>query len=313
MRASIATVIVTFNRKALLIECLEANLAQTRPADRIIVVDNASTDGTSERLADHGFLEDDRIEYLRLDENIGGAGGFARGMARAMEGSFDWIWLMDDDASPKLDALEELLKGLAGLPAETPDMPCVLTSCVTTKTGEIDTQHRRIFNFTMLDSKRVKAEAYNRSISKIDVGTFVGFMVNRATVDRVGLPCADYFIYFDDIEYSLRIKQAGGNIYLVPRSRIVHPEDPNDSKSFSRSPSYPWRSFYQTRNQISTYRRYAPNGLVLFYLVLRVLMLRFASIVVFQPDKWHRSKMFFRAVLDGYRGRLGKTIDPAAG
>lgn len=313
MSENIATVIVTFNRKALLIECIEANLAQTRPADRIIVVDNASTDGTPERLADHGFLEDDRIEYLRLDENIGGAGGFARGMARAMEGDFGWMWLMDDDASPNPDALEKLLEGLAGLPAETPDKPCVLTSCVTTKTGEIDTQHRRLFNFTMLDSKRVKAEAYSLPISEIDVGSFVGFMVNRAAVDRVGLPRADFFIYYDDTEYSLRIKRAGGNIYLVSRSRIVHPEDPNDSKSFSRSSAYLWRNFYQLRNRVQTYRLYTPNGPVLFYRVLRALIGTLVSIVFFQPDKWRRCSIFSRAISDGYRGKLGKTIDPADG
>ncbi len=312
MRESIAAIIVTFNRKALLIECLEANLAQTRSLDRIIVIDNASTDGTPEHLTDHGLLEDDRIDYIWLDENIGGAGGFARGMARAMEGDFDWMWLMDDDAIPDADALEKLLAGRGGLPTHTAGEPYVLTSCVTGKTGEIDLQHRRRVDLATLGSTALETEAYSLRVAEIDAGSFVGFMVSRGTVDKVGFPRADFFIYYDDTEYSLRIRKAGGKIYLIPRSRIVHPEDRSDSKTALRSPSYLWRNFYQLRNQIQTYRLYMSNGPILFYRVLKILINMFVSVLFFQPDKWRRSRTFLRAILDGYRGNLGKTIDPAA-
>lgn len=313
MTESIAAVIVTFNRKALLIECLEANLAQTRPLDRIILVDNASTDGTHELLADRGLLDNDRIDYLRLDENLGGAGGFAHGMARAMEGGFAWMLLMDDDAVPDVDALEKLLDGCAGLPAEMLDKPCALTTSVVGKTGEIDVLHRRRVDLSTLGSTALEAEAYSLPVAEIDAGSFVGFMVSRATVDKVGLPRADFFIYYDDTEYSLRIRKAGGKIYLMPQSRIVHPEDQGDSKTALRSPSYLWRNFYQLRNQIQTYRLYTSNGPILFYRVLKTLINMLVSVLFFQPDKWRRSRTFSRAIWDGYSGKLGKTIDPAAG
>jgi len=77
--ASVAAVVVTYNRKSLLMRCLLALLRQTRPLQKIIVVDNASTDGTREELAQEGYLDESAIEYVRLEHNTGGAGGFHTG------------------------------------------------------------------------------------------------------------------------------------------------------------------------------------------------------------------------------------------
>ena len=114
MGERVCAVIVTYNRKALLKECLEAVLAQTRPPDHVLVVDNASTDGTAEMLRE----EFPQVEVLRLPENQGGAGGFHEGMKRAYEEGFDWLWLMDDDTIPRPEALEALLERFAEVLAE---------------------------------------------------------------------------------------------------------------------------------------------------------------------------------------------------
>jgi GT2 family glycosyltransferase len=98
-------VVVTYNRRALLEQCLDALRAQTRPPDRILVVDNASTDGTAEWVRGQ-----DDVVALLLDENVGGAGGFHAGMRLAHAGGADWLWLMDDDTIPRPDALERLLE-----------------------------------------------------------------------------------------------------------------------------------------------------------------------------------------------------------
>ncbi|MFX5615039.1 glycosyltransferase, partial [Acinetobacter baumannii] len=79
-------------------ECLQSVLSQTRAPDHVLVVDNASTDGTGEMLKEE-FPE---VEVLRLPENQGGAGGFHEGIKRAYEAGYDWIWLMDDDGLPKV-------------------------------------------------------------------------------------------------------------------------------------------------------------------------------------------------------------------
>ncbi len=107
--ARVCAAVVTYNRKELLVECLEALRAQTRPLGRIHLVDNASSDGTHELLSARGLLEDGLIAYERSASNLGGAGGFARAIENARSGECDWIWVMDDDTAPRPDALERLL------------------------------------------------------------------------------------------------------------------------------------------------------------------------------------------------------------
>ncbi len=104
----VTAVVVTFDRVELLKEALQALQGQSRPIDHIVVVDNASTDGTQ------GFLDalvdaENNVEVVRLDRNVGGAGGFAEGMRQAHAAGCDWIWLMDDDAAPAPDSLRILL------------------------------------------------------------------------------------------------------------------------------------------------------------------------------------------------------------
>src|SRR5260370_39055866 len=96
---SVAAVIVTFNRKHLLGKCLEAVRAQTRPCERLFIIDNASSDGTAEFLAAQGFL-DESPEYVRLPVNTGSAGGFHEGMRAAYEAGFDWACLTGDRRCP---------------------------------------------------------------------------------------------------------------------------------------------------------------------------------------------------------------------
>jgi GT2 family glycosyltransferase len=100
---SVAAFVLTRNRKVLLAECIRGLLGQTHPVDAIVVLDNASTDGTREHLAAEGLL--DRVRFERREENTGGAGGYREGVRLLQETGCDWLWLMDDDAEPRPDAL----------------------------------------------------------------------------------------------------------------------------------------------------------------------------------------------------------------
>src|SRR3954447_15177950 len=111
----VCAVVVTYNRVELLRECLTALEAQTRPLDRILVIDNKSTDGTAEMVRS----EHPGVELVELPENRGGAGGFYEGTRRAYDDGYDWLWLMDDDTIPNATALEKLLDA----PAELDGLP----------------------------------------------------------------------------------------------------------------------------------------------------------------------------------------------
>src|SRR3954452_22267184 len=93
--------IVTHNRKNLLLDCLEALAGQTQPLDRVLVVDNASSDGTLEHLRASGIAARLPLDYLRLERNGGGAEGFHYAVRAGIDSGADWIWLMDDDCEPE--------------------------------------------------------------------------------------------------------------------------------------------------------------------------------------------------------------------
>src|SRR5215217_541405 len=198
-RVAVCALVLTFNRKALLVECLRSLLAQTALVDEVLVVDNASTDGTEELLRAEGLF--DRVRWLPLERNLGSSGGFNRGVAAAREGGWDWIWIMDDDADPRPDALERLL----GSPAAADPGTAVLAPAVVDPAGEIEARVQRgFFRGRMTPLGR---EAYVPGTTpEVDYVSFVGMLVRGAAARATEPPKADFFIWGDDLEYCLRLR-----------------------------------------------------------------------------------------------------------
>jgi len=226
-----AAVVVTYNRKELLMECLEALMRQTRPLQAIYIIDNASTDGTPELLHQEGYTpnpeggtitlktpenQEIMVTHIRLPENTGGAGGFHEGVKRAYQDGYDWIWLMDDDAEPLPDSLEKLL-------VYASDGVVALANLKVSPDGTPQFRHRGFFDFEGFGDmvKPVSLDDLKEDCVEIDHASFVGLLVNLKAVEYVGFPRADFFLHFDDVEYSLRLKRKG-SILLIPGSPILH-------------------------------------------------------------------------------------------
>ena len=298
----ICAVVVTFNRKALLEECLAALLSQTRPLDEIIVTDNASTDGTEDiirtRFAD--------ITYVRLAENIGGAGGFHEGMKLAFEKGHDWIWVMDDDAIPMADALEKL----TNCPMMPEDEVYALASAVLNRDGSnFLTHHRRVFDAKKLKERVIGADKYEDDYFQMDTASFVGLLIRREAIEKVGLPLKHFFIRFDDTEYSLRVR-GKGIMLTVPDSRVVHDErGAGSDKSTPRRQPFDWRDYYGFRNRIYIYKKYGRSGLRFYRRLFRETLLGIGVTLFFRRSKFQSTKILLRGTLDGLQGKLGKNID----
>lgn len=226
---SVTAVVVTWNRRELLRECLTAVLDQTRPPDRVIVVDNASTDDTLGVLA----REFGDVEVLALPENTGGAGGFEAGLrAACSEPGVDWLWMLDDDTIPKPGALAALLDGVDrvdGLPA-----PSLLCSRVVWSDGAPHPMNEPWPRWT---DEATALGAIERGLLAVRAATYVSILVARSAVDALGPPRSDYFIWGDDVEFTARIlKDATG--YYVSESLVVHKTKTNYLASRSDSPRY---------------------------------------------------------------------------
>ncbi len=294
----ICAVVVTYNRKTLLEECLSALQAQTHPLDDIIVIDNASSDGT-EIVMETTFPG---ITYIKLAENIGGAGGFHEGMKLAYEKGNDWIWVMDDDAISHADALERLVN----CPVISDKKVYALASTVLKEDGNISLIHRRVIDFKNLKEKSVGADKYKYAYFQLDTASFVGLLVSRKAIDEVGLPLKDLFIYYDDTEYSLRLRRIG-TVFNVSESKIVHPQGwDNANKSIINAQPLSWRQYYSFRNYIYTYLKYGKPGIVFYGRLLAGTLLDIALTLLFRHYKLRSIKITIKSRLDGLRGKLGK-------
>ncbi len=208
----VAVVVVTHNRRDLLRTCLEAVVSQDRRPDLVIVVDNASSDGTAEVVR----REYPTFELLSLERNEGGAGGFHAGLLAAHRRGADWTWLLDDDAIARSDSLRMLLDSrdrLDGLPR-----PSLLASRVDWRDGRPHPMNMPIVR--RRDGTHL-VKACRAGLVPLRAASFVSMLVSRAAVDHHGLPCRHYFFQADDIEYTARVLRDRWG-YMVPESVVEH-------------------------------------------------------------------------------------------
>jgi rhamnopyranosyl-N-acetylglucosaminyl-diphospho-decaprenol beta-1,3/1,4-galactofuranosyltransferase len=249
----IVSIVVTYNRKKLLLNCLDLLINQTMGTD-ILVIDNASTDGTENELKIFDKIDEKRIHYIYLDKNTGGAGGFYHGLRYAVEKGWKWFWLMDDDAEPRLNALEEIY-GYARNKNHIYGSAAVSNSdggsklCFPTK--------------IILPSKIEIIEKYNElsTVDQVAWLPFLGFFVNRSIIEKIGFPDKTLFIRNDDIEYAEKAKRKKIKFYIVKSSVIRHPFQPTlhftifGRRFYYRSmPS--WKMYYEVRNKIIIAKRH---------------------------------------------------------
>ncbi len=307
-KEKIAAVVVTYNRKELLKECVDALLNQTYPLDSIILIDNASTDGTFEFLNRYGYINNSKIDYIRLSENTGGAGGFYEGVKRGYEKGYDWLWLMDDDAEPKSDALEKLSKyfNYQNISA--------LASSVILKNNEISYSHRGYFNFRYIFTfiKVADKKLYNNSYIKIDFSSFVGILINRKTIQKIGCPKKEFFIHHDDVEYCIRLRKIG-KILLIPNSLIVHKEELTKNrikkiflgrKSMRMPYDQFWILYYGKRNLIWLGKKYSKNKVIFYLGLLKDFIKSMVGILVYDDYKFKRIRFIFNSYTDGLKNNF---------
>lgn len=286
----VTAVVVTFNRPKELQMVVEALLSQTVPPNSIVVIDNAGPLPAKDILDPQPILQ-----VCRLNENTGGAGGFAHGLKKALKGDADWIWLMDDDAIPRKNALEALLNEAS----ISDDRTGALCGTVY-EYGDVAVAHRRKINYLFGLERCVPKAAY-RSVTEIQTGSFVGFFVRSSAARDVGLPNVDYFLAYDDTEYSMRLQKNGWHLKLVPCSEIDHLR-PQGSRL--RQGQFTQKHFYNVRNRIATMRQYCA-----WPMIASIWAALVGCVIWIKSENQFKAinrRLFFKSVADGFAGRLGK-------
>src|ERR1035437_3956057 len=260
----VIAVVVTFNRKEMLIECLEGLLHQTCRIGRIVLVDNASTDGTPERLAEAGYLANNRIDYARLPVNGGGAGGFHEGMKRAYSAGYDWLWVMDDDVEPYPAALATMLSYSN------------LSGCIQGAEMYQDGERLAWEQWTYIESSGARTsseQSFKNDYMSVGVGCFEGMLIRRDIVSKIGFPDKRFFIGGDDVAYG----------YLASKyTRILYTRRPCFIKKI-KAPAPPDSALGRVRNRLRHHRSQR-----FYFLVIRNELLLYSYIHdAVQPIRFH--------------------------
>jgi len=307
----ICTVVVTYNRYELLKECLNSLLNQTYKTD-ILVVNNASTDGTDNKIKSDKYLENENIIYKKMDKNIGGAGGFYYGVKFALENAYDYVWLMDDDAEAELNALEELVKNIDDGKYSAYAPKLLIGTKENSSLCLSGHGHRAMFDYyncVPSFQKPVSKEFYDNKLALIDLASFVGILIPILVVKKIGLPRKEFFIHHDDVEYSLRLSTIG-KILMVNSVNIYHKEQRQNEKvektflwfkknriKFDKL----WLKYFGLRNSIFIALKYG-KGFKRYFLVFKLYLELIKDIILYDDNKYTRLVFATSSVFDGLKG-----------
>ncbi|MBD8069402.1 glycosyltransferase [Bacillus sp. PS06] len=219
---SVQAIVVTFNRKNDLLICIDALIKQSKELDQIIIIDNASSDGTQELLMENDYLNNKKINYIRLERNAGGAGGFYEGISEALKGDFEYVWLMDDDGIPATDSLEKLVQvsnekslDIAG--------PVV-----------IDITNNENLSFGLGEKftniKELNSFKDDKIIPNL-LNPFNGTLISKKVIDSIGNIKKEMFIWGDEVEYIERAKYNGFKVGTVIDAKHFHPKNKGTFKN----------------------------------------------------------------------------------
>jgi dTDP-4-dehydrorhamnose reductase len=251
----IVAVVLTFNRKDLLQRCLDAIAKQTCRCDKIIVIDNGSSDGTVEMLRQNWA---GRVHTYVLSRNIGASGGYNAGFRLAYKDGAEFIWAMDDDVIPSEDALEKLVEGNEFLVRSGTEHPFVL-STAWTETGAVT-------NVPKIDTRPI-AQGYEiwpmylqYRMVPVTRATFVSILLPRSTIAKFGLPLAPMFIWGEDSEYTMRITKKHPG-FVIAESKVAHLRALSGAVSILTETNKVRIGYYRhfVRNQMYTARIHSPK------------------------------------------------------
>ncbi|MDX9789549.1 MAG: glycosyltransferase [Candidatus Kapaibacterium sp.] len=275
---NITAAIVTYNRLDYLKQLISALKSQSRVPDRIVVINNSSTDGTADYLRQNPDIE------VITQGNYGSSGGQFTAAKYCYESGSEWIWLMDDDVIPAINCLENLCKDLS---QDRIHVPLRINP-----DGYVNQGDTLLLNYKN-PFKSVWAKIIDKEIptvKQIEAQgiTFEGPLFHKSLIKHIGLPEFNFFIYGDDTDYFSRAVASGYRCFIISSaiSNRLLPV-PVDYK-------FDWKSYYVVRNQIALDVLNAP----LYVRIIRPFGYLISWLI--RASKLSEYKTVLKAFSDGY-------------
>jgi rhamnopyranosyl-N-acetylglucosaminyl-diphospho-decaprenol beta-1,3/1,4-galactofuranosyltransferase len=274
----LTAVIVTYNNPEMLEDLLKDLGRQTMRLHEIIVMDNSDSPATQMMVSQ----KSPSVTYVKMSENVGTAGGFHEGIRRAVRGC-EFVLTLDDDVRMRADSVAELYQGYLNLEKENRSLGAV----------------------------RAVGARHGRSVPcRLDDFAWRGTLINAEAIRRVGLPLTEYFMYADDVEFSMRLAEQGYEVFDIPGSKIMEQRawDKLSRRVFGRKVicyAEDFRFYYAFRNAIHTYKKHRRHRALIRTFAYAIKMLLFFSLF-HRAGGWHKLRAISRGVIDGVRSHLGK-------
>lgn len=297
----LAVILVNYNGKKYNSACIDSLLQNKVQGELLIlVVDNASTDGSVELLRQrYSKSADTRIEYILLDQNYGFAAANNRGIERAGELGADYVLLLNNDTEAAPDLLEQLWACAKRHPG-----------CMIVPKIYYSDDRKRIWSAGGSVSPIIHKVSHD-GLDQIDDGQFETekktefatgccLFLPMSLLEHTGGLDERYFLYYEDTEYSFRLGRLGISIYYCPRAHLYHKVGGS-----SMGVQSPLCAYYISRNWLLCSRQYLGGRypvFLLYYLLNRSVL----SLLWLIQGKPQLVRAVFRGILDYCRRRLGK-------
>jgi GT2 family glycosyltransferase len=206
-----------------------------------------------------------------MNENTGSYGGFYVGVKRGYERGYDWWWLMDDDTIPTETALENLINKNIALDPNKIGFLC-------SKVLWTD-QSPHFMNIPGIKPliNSIPFNIYDeKDLLLVESASFVSLLIKRNAIKTIGLPIKEFFIWGDDVEYTLRITKNGFLGFYVKDSITIHKTKTNYPSANVDN----WRYYYIIRNWLIILKKYDKKRYI--YNLVKNL----AKTIVLPPSLW---------------------------
>lgn len=300
----VAVIVLNWNNAPDTLECLESVASLTYGNFETIVVDNGSNDGSPDRI----LKAHPDAQLLRLHSNLGYGEGNNQGIRFALSRGAEYLLLLNNDTLAAPDMLCALVGFLEGRPhaamagpavfcCEPSDVLFAAGSAIDWRRG--DTRHRGMFE----PSPGHPALA---APQQVDFVTGCGVLVRRSFVESAGGLDSTYYLNFEDVEWAVRARRSGFEVWHVPKARLWH------KVSATLGRESPMNTYYMTRNALLFFWRHGP-GAMGWLAVARILGRTARTMAAWSFKSQYDSDLFrqrrlanWLALCDFARGRSGK-------
>ena len=245
-----AVIICNYNGGEDTVKCIEAVIHSKDIKCDIYVVDNASTDGSADRI---GRQFGKKVTILQNAENLGGSGGFGRGLRMAVEEGYPYIMMLDNDAYVDRDTIKKLHRYLE----ENPGVVIVGAKIMMSDDpGRIMDYAKTIDFEAFIDRSKWCGKLDSEETQEpreCDFAAATAAMVRREVLLKCGGMDEAHFIYYDDIELGYRIKQSGYKVVSLGNAKAWH------KSGMTRKTSNTFARYYLTRNRYRFFAKYMPE------------------------------------------------------